>query len=181
MLMPELDYKTNRSARKWSRREQFGRIAWALVHPLFSLSPRPFWIWRRWLLRLFGAQVGPGVHIYPSVRIEIPWNLCIGNHSAIGDRAILYALGPITIGSRVTISQGAHLCAGSHNWQRPDRPLTKPPITILDDSWICADAFVGPGVTIGEKAIVGACGVVIKDVAAGLIVAGNPAKSIHSN
>src|SRR5690606_24673080 len=131
-----LDVDTNRRTRSWSRRENAGRIAWALATPLFVLSPRPAWAWRNWLLRCFGARVGRQVHVFPSVRITIPWNLSIGDQTAVGDRAILYALGPISLGSRVTISQGAHLCAGTHDWRRPDRPLVKAPISIGNDAWI---------------------------------------------
>jgi putative colanic acid biosynthesis acetyltransferase WcaF len=136
------------------------------------------WGWRRFLLRCFGAHVGREVHIYPTARIMIPWNISIAEHSAIGDRAILYALGPITIGRQATISQGAHLCAGSHEYRRADMPLTKEPITISDGAWVCADAFVGPGVKVGEFAIVGARAVAMKDIEAWAIVAGNPARAI---
>lgn len=171
-----IDVKANRDAQKWTAREKAGRIVWALMHPLFAWSPRPFWSWRRQILRLFGARIGDEVHIYPTVRVTMPWNLTIGSQSAVGDNAILYALGPISLGSRVTISQGSHLCAGTHDWTAPDRPLLKPPIVIEDDTWICADAFVGPGVTIGKSAIVGARAVVMKDVVSGNVVAGNPAR-----
>lgn len=174
-----IDVTANRQARKWSRREQAGRVLWALAHPLFALSPRPLWGWRRMLLRLFGAQVGQGVHVFPSVRIAIPWNLTLGDDCAVGDRAILYALGPIVIGARATVSQGAHLCAGTHDLSRPDRPLMKPPITVADDAWVAADVFVGPGVTIGRGAIAGARAVVVKDVESGSIVVGNPSRTIR--
>lgn len=173
-----VDVNTNRASRKYTRREQAGRILWALAWPLFALSPRPFWGWRRFMLRLFGAQIGLDVHIYPSVRIIIPWNLDIGDQVAVGGRAILYSLGKIQLGKRVTISQGAHLCAGSHDWRKPDRPLTKPPIFIEDDVWVCADAFVGPGVTVGKGAILGARTVVMKTVFEGNLVVGNPARII---
>jgi putative colanic acid biosynthesis acetyltransferase WcaF len=174
-----INVKANRAETKWSRREQVARVIWGSVLPLFVFSPRPFWGWRRFLLRLFGASIGPEVHIYPSARITMPWNLEIGESAAIGDRAILYALGPITIGARAAISQGAHLCAGTHDISDPTRPLLKPPITIGSDAWVCADAFVGPGVTVGEHAIVGARAVAMKDVPAHAIVAGNPAHQIR--
>ena len=174
-----IDVNANRAETKWSRREQVLRVLWGSVLPLFVLSPRPFWGWRRFLLRLFGARIGPEVHIYPSARITMPWNLNIGDSAAIGDRVNLYALGSITIGARATVSQGAHLCAGTHDISDPIRPLLKPPITIGSDAWVCADAFVGPGVTVGEHAIVGARAVAMKDVPAHAIVAGNPARQIR--
>ncbi|MFC3205340.1 colanic acid biosynthesis acetyltransferase WcaF [Aquamicrobium soli] len=150
-----------------------------LVYPLFAFSPRPLWGWRRFLLRLFGAKVGRDVHVYPSTRITIPWNLSVGRQSAIGDRAIIYALGPIALGDRVTISQGAHLCAGTHDYCDPTMPLIKSPIIIESDAWICADAFVGPGVRVGAHAIVGARCVVMRDVKANAITIGNPARLLR--
>lgn len=173
-----IDVNANRTARKWSRSELLARLLWGLATPFFALSPRLAWAWRRWLLRLFGARIGDHVHIYPSVRITIPWNLSIGHYTAVGDRAILYALGPIRIGERVTISQGAHLCAGTHDWRDASMPLLKPPIEIGDDAWVCADSFIGPGINVGNHAIVGARAVAMKNVPPDAIVAGNPARHI---
>ena len=169
------DIAGNRRARKYSRAELAGRAAWALATPLFRLSPRVLWGWRRLLLRGFGARIGADVHVHPSVRIAIPWTLTIGAGSAVGERAILYGLGPIRIGARVTVSQGAHLCAGTHDWRDPAMPLVKASIEVGDDAWICADAFVGPGVTVGQGSIVAARACVMRDVAPGLIAEGNPA------
>lgn len=177
--MNKLDIAKNRATTKWSRRELALRILWTLALPLFHLSPRPLWGWRRVLLRFFGARIGASVHIYPSVRITMPWNIDVGDFAAVGDRAILYALGPIKIGSRATISQGAHLCAGTHDIRKLDRPLVKPPITIGEDAWVAADAFIGPDVEIGAGAIVGARSVVFKSVTPGMIMAGNPAREIR--
>jgi len=176
----ENDVHTNRSAWNWTRKELFLRLLWGLASPLFHLSPRHFWGWRVAMLRMFGAKIGSQVHIYSTVRVTVPWTLEIGDQAAVGDRAILYALGPISIGDRATVSQGAHLCAGTHDLRDPSRPLLKPPITIGNDAWICADAFVGPDVVVGDGAIVGARAVVMKDVSANAIVAGNPARPIGS-
>jgi putative colanic acid biosynthesis acetyltransferase WcaF len=173
-----VDVAVNRQARKWTRRELAGRIFWAIASLAFRWSPRPAWAWRRMLLRLFGAQVGREVHIYPTVRIIIPWNLTIGNYSAIGDRALIYNLGAVTIGECVTISHQAQLCAGTHDYRRSDFPLIKSPIAVGKGAWICADAFIGPGVKIGENAIVSARAVAMKDVPTGMIAVGNPAHPI---
>lgn len=173
-----IDVAANRAARKWTRREQMGRLLWTLAAPLFRFSPRPFWGWRRALLRLFGARVGAHAHVYPTARITIPWNLNLGDGCAVGDHAILYALGPITLGPRATVSQYAHLCSGSHDWRDPAMPLIKPPIEIGADVWICADAFVGPGITVGDGAILGARSVVVRNVTRDTIVAGNPARPV---
>jgi len=174
----QIDISANRRASKWSRKEQIGRVLWAAVQPLFRFSPRPCWGWRRFLLRAFGARIGREVHVDPSVRITIPWNLEVGDWSAIGFDALIYSLGPVRLGQRVTVSQRAHLCAGSHDFRDPAMPLIKPPITIHDDAWICADVFVGPGVEVGAGAVVGARGVVVENVQAWSIVVGNPARSV---
>ena len=171
-----LDVEQNRRARKYSAREMTRRVLWSLAQPLFRFSPRPCFAWRRFLLRCFGAKIGRGVHIYPSAKIYLPWNLTVGDESAIGEDALIYNLGPVTLGERVTISHRAHICAGTHDHTRADFPLVRPRITIGSDAWICADAFVGPGVTIGEGAIVGARAVAMKDVRLWMIVVGNPAR-----
>ena len=174
-----LDVNANRGARKYGMRVQVARVLWGLATPAFRLSPRPLWGWRRVLLRAFGARIGAEVHVYPTARITMPWNIEIGELAAVGEHAIVYALGPIRIEPRATISQNAHLCAGSHDITSPDRPLLTPPIAVEADAWIAADAFIGPGVIIGHRAIVGARAVVMRDVLAGHVVAGNPAKTIR--
>ena len=98
--------------------------------------------------------------------------------ASLGDRSIVYNLGPITIGRRTTISQGAHLCAGTHDYTTRTMPLIRPTITIGDDVWIAADAFVGPGITVGDGVILGARGAAFKDLAPWTIFGGNPAKPI---
>jgi putative colanic acid biosynthesis acetyltransferase WcaF len=171
-----LDIASNRRAQKYTLAETLRRVAWMLVgRPLFAWSPRPLFGWRRFVLRCFGASVGPRVHVYPSATIYFPWNLTVGADSAIGEGALVYNLGPITIGTQVTISQQAHLCAGTHDHTNPAMPLQKPPITIESQAWVCADAFIGPSVTVGEGAVVGARAVAMKNVRAWTIVAGNPA------
>jgi putative colanic acid biosynthesis acetyltransferase WcaF len=177
--LPLVDVVANRSASKWTVRELLGRALWELSHPLFAWSPRPLWGWRRALLRAFGARVGREVHIHPSVHIVVPWNITIGDYSSVGDRVILYALGPITIAERVTISQGAHLCAGTHDYRDKTMPLLKPPIDIEKEVWICADAFIGPSVRVGARAIVGARCVALSNIAAELVMIGNPARVLR--
>jgi putative colanic acid biosynthesis acetyltransferase WcaF len=132
------------------------------------------------MLRMFGARIGAQVHIYPTVRIAMPWNIDVGTSAAVGDRVNLYALGPIKIGARTTISQGAHLCAGSHDWQDAAMPLLKLPITIGEDCWVCADAFIGPDVMVGDNTIVGARAVVMKNVPPNVVGHGNPFRVVKA-
>jgi len=176
----ELDVIANRKSTKYNSNIIMLRILWRLIFPLFHFSPRILFGWRRFLLRLFGAKIGKQTNIYNSAIIYMPWNLEIGDYSSIGEHAYIYNLGKIIIGSKTTISQRAHLCAGTHDYTKSDLPLLKPSIIIQDYAWICTDAFIGPGVIVGEGSIAGARSVVVKDVSAWTIVAGNPAKYIKT-
>jgi putative colanic acid biosynthesis acetyltransferase WcaF len=175
-----LKISANRAAEKYPLRVMTLRVLWIFGAALFRWSPRPCFAWRRMLLRCFGAKVGRQVHLYPSTRVYFPWNLKIGDWSAVGEDALLYNLGPITIGKNVTISHRAHLCAGTHDYTKSDFPLLKPPIQINDQAWVCTDAFIGPEVHIGEGAIVAARAVVTKNVDSWSIVGGNPARWIKT-
>ena len=177
-MIVELDTVANRKSNKYTRSEQSKRLLWAVVQFFFRFSPRPLFAWRRLLLRMLGAKVGKDVHIYNSAIIYFPWNLAIGDYSSIGEGALIYNLGPVKIGRKATISQRAHLCAGTHDYTRSDMLLKRPAIQIESHVWICADAFIGPNVTVQEGAVVAARAVVIKDVAAWSVVGGNPARFI---
>lgn len=164
----------------YSTREKAARMLWGLVQAtLFRLSFHSWYGWRRAVLVAFGARLDPVVRIRRSVRIECPWNLAVGHDSAIGDRVVLYCLGPVSIGSRVTVSQGAHLCAGTHDFTRRAMPLVRPRISVGDDAWICADAFVGPSVDVGAGAILGARAVAMRSLDPWTIYAGNPARAVR--
>jgi putative colanic acid biosynthesis acetyltransferase WcaF len=132
------------------------------------------------LLRAFGAKIGRHVRIRRTVRVEIPWHLEIGEHSRVGDFAILYSLGSISLGRYVTVSQYAHLCAGTHETRTRAMRLVRPPIALGDDVWVAADAFVGPGVTIGARTILGARASAFTDLPADVIAVGNPARPIKA-
>jgi putative colanic acid biosynthesis acetyltransferase WcaF len=178
-LREALDIAGNRSGRKYQPSEQLLRFLWWFIYAfLFRMSPRLFWNWRVLLLRLFGAKVGSHARISNTARIWMPWKFSIGDWSALGEEVWIYNLGNVTIGSQVTLSQKAHLCAGSHDYEDPSMPLLKKSIRICDRAWVCADAFIGPGVTIGEGAVVGAGSVVPKDVPPWTVVSGNPARFI---
>lgn len=123
--------------------------------------------------------MGREVRIDPSARIFMPWNLEIGDWSAVGFDVLLYNLGPLKIGQRVTISQRAHLCGGSHDFRDAAMPLLKLPVTIDDEAWVGADAFVGPEVRVGMRAVVGARAVAVKNVESGTVVGGNPAETLE--
>ncbi len=172
------DIIENHRAKKYSRQESLRRGLWVVGLQSFRLTPRPCFSIRRAILRQFGAKVGNQVRTYASSYVYFPWNLAIDEYSSIGEWVLIYSIGQITIGARTTISQRAHLCAGSHDYRQNSMPLLKLPITIGDDVWICADAYIGPRVVVGHNSIVAACSVVVKNVEANAIVGGNPARFI---
>ncbi len=175
------DAVLDRAVSPYTMREKVGRVLWNyLGQKAFRCTFHNWYGLRNALLRLFGAKVGTPVRIRPTVLVEQPWNLAIGNNSSIGDRAIIYCLGPITIGEHVSISQGAHLCAGTHDYRKLDMPLLRPPIVVRDFAWIAADAFVGPNVEVGEGVLLGARACAMKNLDAWTIYAGNPAQPVKA-
>lgn len=158
---------------------RLARALWGIVWLLlFRPSPKPFHLWRRWLLKLFGAKIGRGVGVYPSVKIWAPWNLRMDDYSCLAPDVDCYCVAPISIGAHCTISQYSYLCTASHDFTRSSLPLVTAPIVIEDQAWVCADVFVGPGLTIGQGAVVGARSNVTKDVEEWCVYAGNPARLI---
>lgn len=131
--------------------------------------------WRNLLLRSFGADIGEGVIIRPSVKVTYPWKLSIGDHSWIGDHVELYSLGEITIGSNAVISQRSYICTGSHDYTKPTFDFYSLPVVVEDEAWVSTDVFVAPGVTIGKGAVIGARSSVFSDMPPGMICVGSPA------
>jgi putative colanic acid biosynthesis acetyltransferase WcaF len=166
-------------ASPWSFGIKVRRVLWSFVQgTLFRWSFHNWYAWRRLLLCVFGAELGEAARVRPSASIEMPWNLRLGAGAVVGDGVKLYCLGQITVGRRATLSQYAHLCAGTHDYTRRSFPLVTKPIVIGEEAWVATDAFIGPGVTVGDRAVVGARAVVVKDVPPDMVVAGNPAKVI---
>ncbi|MFT3735916.1 MAG: colanic acid biosynthesis acetyltransferase WcaF [Rhodocyclaceae bacterium] len=153
------------------------RGLWCLVEAtLFRLSPRPLHVWRACLLRLFGAQLGKHVHVYPGATIWAPWNLQAGDFVGIADGVTLYNIAEIRIGSYCVVSQDAFLCTGSHDIDSKNFQLTSSPIVLEPYVWVCARAFVGPGVQLAEGCVLGAQGVLMYSVQQSWTVwSGNPA------
>lgn len=148
-------------------------LAWVM---LFRPSPRPLHRWRAGLLRLFGARIGRGVHVYPAARVWAPWQLEIGDEAGVADGVTLYNMAPMRIGRRCVVSQGAHLCGGSHDIDSANFQLIAAPIVIEPYVWVCAEAFIGPGVTVAEGCVIGARAVLMKSaVEPWMVWVGNPA------
>ena len=159
---------------------KFSRLLWN-ISCIFLFRPFAgplFWRWRNLVLRLFGAKIGAGCKISNSAKIWAPWNVQLGKMVCLGPGSKIYSVDKIVIGNKVTVSQGAYLCTASHDITNRLQPLITAPIVIEEQAWVCADAFVGMGVTIGEGAVVGARACVFKDVESWTVVGGNPAKFI---
>lgn len=160
-------------------RDRMARAVWISVWTLL-FKPSPVFLhgWRRWLLRRFGAKVGRGAHVYPGARIWAPWNLEVGVEAGVANGTILYSQDRIRIGRRAVVSQGAHLCTGTHDYNRQGSPVVTRPIEIGDHAWVAAEAFLHPGVVIGEGAVIGARAVVTNDMPDWTVCAGHPCKPI---
>lgn len=154
------------------------QLWWLVQGTLFGCSPQFMFGWRRWLLRLFGAQVGKAVLVRQSVKVTYPWKVTIGDHVWIGDDVVLYSLGEIEIGNHAVVSQRSYLCSASHDYTQPEFPIYDRKVCIGARAWLATDVFIAPGVIIGEGAVVGARSSVFHDLPPMMVCVGSPAKPI---
>lgn len=153
---------------------------WYVSYRLLWRTSPPFCRqWRNLLLQLFGAHVGRGVRIARTARVYRPWNLALGDRVVIAHRALLNCTAAVTLGDDVHVSQYAQFTSATRDYERVDMPIVSRPITVGARVWIAADAYVGPGVTIGDEAIVGARAAIHDDVPPRAVVVGNPAKVLR--
>ncbi|WP_018609044.1 putative colanic acid biosynthesis acetyltransferase [Uliginosibacterium gangwonense] len=155
------------------------QLWWIVQATFFRCSPQFAYRFRAWLLRLFGARVGRGTVIRPTVRITYPWKVSIGDHVWIGDDAELYSLGEIEIGAHVVVSQRSYLCAADHDYAREDFCIRAKKIVIEEQAWVAADVFVAPGVRIGKGAVIGARSSVFKDMPESMVCVGSPCQPVR--
>lgn len=160
----------------FSLRHRLFRLAWTVFwNSLGSWTPRPFHKWRRFLLCCFGARIHPTAKVYPRVKVWYPPNLTMAEYSCLGPSVDCYCMDRIEIGPYAYVSQEAVLCGGTHDVDNPYFQLVIKPIRLGTRAWVAQRAFVGPGVTVGDYAVLGACGVTFRDLEAMTIYAGNPA------
>ena len=156
------------------------RTLWFFANSIFMQSSFfPMMGFKIWMLRKFGAKIGKGVFIKPSVNIKYPWNLEIGDYSWIGENVWIDNLAKVKIGSNVCISQGAMLLCGNHNYKKPTFDLMVGEITLEDGSWVGAQSVVCPGVTLHTHAVLGVGSVAHHDLDAYGIYQGNPARKVR--
>jgi putative colanic acid biosynthesis acetyltransferase WcaF len=170
----------NNQSSTYGLRNKAARALWGGVW-MFLFRPSPWFChgWRRFLLALFGAKLASTARVSNSVVIWAPWNLVMDDSAEIGPDVDCYSVAMIHIGAHATVSQYCYLCAGSRDTSAPDFRPTKAPITIADQAWLGADVFVGPGVNVGQGAVVGARSTVFTDVPAWTISSGNPAQVLQ--
>ena len=180
--MPNQPIKVDllRSKSRWTTKTKIARALWKLfqIALFWRGGPRILSPFRVYALRLFGAKIGKDVLIMAGVRVWCPWNLSIGNCTAIGSDVEIYNFGLVKIGAMTVVSQYTYLCTASHHYELTDMPLFWKPIEIGSQVWIAAGAFISPGVIVGEGAVVGARSVVTRNVPNWTVVAGNPAQTI---
>jgi putative colanic acid biosynthesis acetyltransferase WcaF len=174
--MPDTPHNPVPAASPWGLRRNIQRVLWILMgRALFASTPMPV---RRLILRAFGASIDSSAFLHRTVRIEIPWTLTLGPGVRVGEHAVLYALGPITLGAHTTIAPYAHLCAGTHDFSTRLFDLVRPPITIGPRCTVGVDAYIGPGVTMAEGSTLSPRATLVKDTQPGTVYAGNPAKAV---
>lgn len=153
------------------------RLLWFMINGLFFVNPlNPINGLKIWLLRIFGAKIGRGVVFKPSVNIKHPWFLTIGNNVWIGENVWIDNLAPVSIGDNVSISQGALLLTGSHDYKKVSFDLIVKEIKLEDGVWIGAKAIVCPGITCHTHSILTVGSVATKDLEAYSIYQGVPAQ-----
>ena len=176
-IKTDLSLYNNESYRPGAGRVK--RAAWFIINVCFFLNPLiPFYGIKVFLLRLFGARVGRGVVIKPSVNIKYPWNLIVGDHVWIGEKAWIDNLAKVSIGGHVCISQGAMLICGNHDFSKRTFDLMTGEICLEDGAWIGAGAMVGPGVKVGSHAVLSLGSAATADLQPYTIYRGNPAEII---
>lgn len=164
----------------YSARAKIGRVLWSVASLLvFKPSPSGWNGLRRGLLRMFGAKVGAGAAIHPSVYVEIPWNLSIGANVRVCERAILYCLGAVSIGDGTLVGPFVHICAGTHDYTSPSFTLLRSPITIGARCALMTASFVAPGVVVADGTVLLPRAGLFKNSEPDSTYEGNPAKAVE--
>ncbi len=153
------------------------RAAWFFVgQPVVSSAWIPSSGLRVSLLRFFGARIGQGVVIKPSVQVKYPWHLVIGDHCWVGEHVWIDNLTTVRLESNVCLSQGAYLCTGNHDWSDPAFGLIIAPIHLSEGSWAGAKSILTPGCVLGRGSVAAAGAVIVGAVPDFEVYVGNPAE-----
>lgn len=135
----------------------------------------------RLLGELTGQEVDPTVVVFPPLRSDFGKGLRLGAGVFINSGCAFQDQGGITIGDRCLIGHNAVITTLNHDMDPAQRGDMHPaPVVLGDDVWLGANVTILPGVTIGDGAVVGAASTVTKDVPAGAVVVGTPARQVSS-
>ncbi|GGX76344.1 sugar O-acetyltransferase [Streptomyces fructofermentans] len=134
------------------------------------------------LAELLGS-VGEEVHVRPPLNVDYGSNITIGARTFVNSNLTALDVAAITIGEDCQIGPNVQLLTPTHPLEpqpRRDKLEAAKPITIGDNVWIGGGAIVLPGITIGDDSVIGAGAVVTKDVPAGVVTVGNPARTVRT-
>jgi putative colanic acid biosynthesis acetyltransferase WcaF len=168
----------HKSPSRFTMKEKFSRIAWNCSWFFVKYFPKQLSFFKVSILRLFGAKIGEKCLIDFGVKIWLPWNLKIGNYTAIGKNVEIYNYDMISIGSMTIISQYSYLITGTHDYTDPLMPLIWAPITLGSEVWVAAGCWIFPGVTIGDGAVIAARSNVTKNMPAWQVCVGSPCRPV---
>lgn len=180
--MPEKKTDLSSFNNDWYKpgRSLITRALWYLINITFFRSFIPFYGWKRFLLRLFGAKIGKGVIIKPHVSIKYPWHLIIGNHVWIGEGVWIDNLAKVTLKDNTCVSQGALLLCGNHNYKKSTFDLVVGDITLEEGAWAGAKTVICPGVKMGANTLLTVGSVATSSLEANWIYQGNPAQKLKT-
>lgn len=174
--MPKVDLSTFNN--KWYNAGSFiKRFIWHVFSNSFinSYLPVPM-IFKTIILKLFGATIGTGFVIKPSVNIKYPWLLNIGNNVWLGEKVWIDNFVMVNIEDNVCISQDAMLLTGNHDYTLSTFDLIVKEIHIEQGAWIGAKTVVCPGVTVKQNAVLTVGSIATTVLESNGIYQGNPAK-----
>ncbi|ASW57945.1 maltose acetyltransferase [Plantactinospora sp. KBS50] len=138
---------------------------------------------RRALLADLLGAIGADTQIRPPLRVDYGDQIRIGARVFVNFGLVALDAAPITIGDSVQIGPNVQLLTATHPVDPPSRRdgwEAARPIAIGDNAWLGGGAIVLAGVTIGHDTVVGAGAVVTRDLPAGVVAVGNPARIIRT-
>lgn len=133
---------------------------------------------RRFFYRLAGMKIGKGSTIHMGATFYNPSRIVIGEDSVIGERVVLDGRDTLRIGDHVALASEVMIYNAEHDIHSPNFDPIIQPVVLGNYIFVGPRAIILPGVTVGRGAVVAAGAVVTKDVPAGQVVGGVPAKPI---